>query len=151
METRLRLEFQTQFDQMKELLTQSLVSINKTLDTTCPTDVKWDTNVDRCRSPDGKFVNTNCCETNQEVNQDESNLNKKDYNRSKPPSYFILLLVDRYKGKYALASEFHKQVNHILVDNGIPHLSPQQIRIFVNLHGYSIVKMNGLNTYKFLC
>ena len=77
-----------------------------------------------------------------------TNEDKKKYNRSKPPSYFILLLVDRYKGKYILPSEFHKQVNHILVDNGIPHLSPQQIRIFVNLHGYSIVKMNG---YKFLC
>ena len=59
--------------------------------------------------------------------------------------------MNKYMNQYALASAFHNEVNKVLNDNGIPHLSPQQIRIFVNLNGYSIVKMNGQNTYKFMC
>ncbi len=59
--------------------------------------------------------------------------------------------MDKYQGHYILSSEFHNEVNKTLNENGITHLSPQQIRIFVNLNGYNIVKMNGQNTYKFIC
>ena len=59
--------------------------------------------------------------------------------------------MNKYLGEYALASAFHKEVNELLINNNIPIISPQQIRIFVNLHGYLTVKMNGQNTYKFLC
>ena len=61
------------------------------------------------------------------------------------------MLISKYKNEYILASVFHNEVNQALTDNSIPIISPQQIRIFVNLNGYSIVKMNGQNTYKFLC
>ena len=59
--------------------------------------------------------------------------------------------MNNHMNEYILSSTFHKEVNELLVDNGIPIISPQQIRIFVNLHGYLTVKMNGQNTYKFLC
>ncbi len=140
LETKLRSEFQQQMDQLRELI-QSIPNIKQS--PTCPSDVKWDSNIDRCRSPDGKFVKSNCCDTNN----DSNNNNEK----AKAPSYYILSLMDKYKHNYVLASEFHNEVNKVLNEVGIPHLSPQQIRIFVNLNGYSIVKMNGQNTYKFLC
>ncbi len=143
LETKLRSEFQQQMDQLRELI-QSIP--NKKQDPTCPSDVKWDDNLDRCRSPDGKFVKTNCCDTNNEINT----INDLQTNKTQPPSYYILSLIDKYKHNYVLASEFHNEVNKTLNEVGIPHLSPQQIRIFVNLNGYSIVKMNGQNTYKFI-
>ncbi len=136
LETKLRSEFQQQMDQLRELI-QTIP--NNKQDPICSSDVKWDSNVDRCRSPDGKFVKTKCC-TNNKIN-----------NNKKQPSYYILSLMDKYKHNYVLASEFHNEVNKTLNEVGIPHLSPQQIRIFVNINGYSIVKMNGQNTYKFLC
>ena len=69
----------------------------------CPSDVKWDSNLDRCRSPDGKFVKTNCCTDNI------SNIEK-----IKAPSYYILSLMDNHKHNYVLASEFHNEVNKVL-------------------------------------
>ncbi len=141
LETKLRSEFQQQMDQLRELI-QTIP--NNKQDPVCPSDVKWDGNVDRCRSSDGKFVKTNCCDTNNKINTDT-------IERVKAPSYYILSLMDKYQGHYILSSEFHNEVNKTLNEVGIPHLSPQQIRIFVNLNGYSIVKMNGQNTYKFIC
>ena len=140
LETKLRSEFLQQMDQLRELI-QTIPNNNQ--DPVCPSDVKWDSSIDRCRSPDGKFVKSNCCDTNNKINTDNDLV--------KAPSYYILSLMDKYKHNYVLASEFHNEVNKTLNEVGIPHLSPQQIRIFVNLNGYSIVKMNGQNTYKFIC
>jgi len=157
LETRLRLEFQTQLDQIKELIGKggnNITNNNNEPTTICPSDVKWDTNVDRCRSPDGKFVKSDCCVpvTNTNNITKKNNKDRKtNKNISKPPSYYILTLMNKHMGSYILSSEFHKEVNKLLVNNGIPHISPQQIRIFVNLNGFHIVKMNGQNTYKFLC
>ena len=142
LETKLRSEFQQQMDQLRELI-QTIP--NNKQDPVCPSDVNWDGNVDRCRSSDGKFVKTKCCDTNNDTS------NNKNNEKVKAPSYYILSLMDKYKHNYVLASEFHNEVNKTLNEVGIPHLSPQQIRIFVNLNGYSIVKMNGQNTYKFIC
>ncbi len=137
LETKLRSEFQQQVDQLREVIQSS---DNRKLSPTCPSDVNWDGNLDRCRSPDGKFVKSNCCD-----------INNNNIKNKKQPSYYILSLMNKYKDQYILSSEFHNEVNKTLNEVGIPHLSPQQIRIFVNLNGYSIVKMNGQNTYKFLC
>ena len=141
LETKLRTEFQQQMDQLRELI-QTIP--NEKQDPLCPSDIKWDSNLDRCRSPDGKFVKSNCCDTDNDTSNNKNN-------KVKAPSYYILSLMDKYKHNYVLASEFHNEVNKVLNEVGIPHLSPQQIRIFVNLNGYSIVKMNGQNTYKFIC
>ena len=59
--------------------------------------------------------------------------------------------MDNNKDKFTLTEKQKREVNSLLIDNKIPIISPQQIRIFVNLHGYLTVKMNGQNTYKFLC
>lgn len=134
-ENKLRSEFQTQID--------IILNKSKQKKGECPSEVDWDSNVDRCRSPDGKFVKSECCNRN---GNSEIKTNKKQ-----PPGYYINLLIDKYQGQYILSSEFHNEVNKNLNDVGIPIISPQQIRIFVNLNGYNIVKMNGQNTYKFLC
>ena len=41
LETRLRLEFQTQLDQIKELIGKSLVNNNNKQNTTCSNNVEW--------------------------------------------------------------------------------------------------------------
>ncbi len=150
LETKLRLEFKTQLDQIRGLLGNGFNNININEPTTlCPSEVKWDPKVDRCRSPDGKFVKSDCCDP--VTNPNKIKLNKLKNSKNNPPSYYILSLMNHHMGSYILSSQFHKEVNKLLVDNGIPHISPQQIRIFVNLNGFHIVKMNGQNTYKFLC
>lgn len=135
LENRLRSEFQAQIDNI----------LNKTKEITgdCPVGVGWDSNADRCRSSDGKFVKSDCC--------NKSNGSQNIIKKKEPPSYYINMLINKYKNEYVLASVFHNEVNQVLNNNDIPIISPQQIRIFVNLNGYSIVKMNGQNTYKFLC
>ena len=125
LETRLRLEFQQQFDQLKELIGNNSSSpIIKTNETTCPTDVKWDPIVDRCRSPDGKFVKSDCCDTDTQIkpedNQEVVKSNQKECERKNPPSYYITLIMNKYMNEYILSSTFHKEVNELLVDNGIP-------------------------------
>ena len=135
LENRLRSEFQKQID--------IILNKSKQNEGDCPVGVGWDDNVDRCRSPDGTFVKSVCC--------DKSVGSQNIIGKKEPPSYYINMLISKYKNEYVLASVFHNEVNQALTDNGIPIISPQQIRIFVNLNGYSIVKMNGQNTYKFLC
>lgn len=145
LENKLRTEFQQQIDRLSKSISQNNLNIKSDV---CPSNVNWDSNVERCRSPDGKFVKSECCD----MTSNKPSVNEKvETNKIEPPSYYITSLMNKYKGQYVLASEFHNEVNKILNEVGIPHLSPQQIRIFVNLNGYSIVKMNGQNTYKFLC
>ena len=99
--------------------------------------------------PDGKFVKSECCDSIGDVsvvtNQEDTKKFCNKPNRAKPHSYFILQVMNNHINEYILSQRGK------LINNNIQNISPQQIRIFVNLHEYLTVKMNGQNTYKFLC
>ena len=144
----IRVEFQRQIDELKQLILDRSYQVEgiEKEKPNCPSPGKWDATTDRCRGSDGRFIDTQCCDISDNSDGIETKIEYK-----KPPSYYITLLMNKYKGEYALSSAFHEEVNQGLKDNKIPIISPQQIRIFVNLHGFLTVKMNGLNTYKFIC
>lgn len=78
MENRLRSEFQQQIDTIFNKVTKKTEE--------CPVGVGWDSNVDRCRSPDGTFVKSVCC--NKSVGS-QSIVKKRE-----PPSYYINMLIN---------------------------------------------------------
>ena len=65
--------------------------------------------------------------------------------------FYIIDYIDKFckdKG-YIVASVFHTHLNEYLTNNGIPTLTPQQIKIVLECLNYHSKTLNGNRTYSF--